>query len=40
MIMAGELMNIQLSLIIAETVEVALGLMLIFKSNEIKRTLV
>lgn len=40
MLVAGELTNTQLSFIIAEIVEVAIGLVLIFKSNVIKRTLV
>lgn len=38
MVMAGEITNIQLSFIIVEVVEVAIGLVLIFTSNEIKRT--
>jgi hypothetical protein len=37
-VMAGEITNIQLSFIIVEVVEVAIGLVLIFTSNEIKRT--
>jgi hypothetical protein len=39
MIMAGELTDIQLSFIFAEIVEVTIGLVLIIKSNKIKRTL-
>lgn len=38
MVMAGEITNIQLSFIIVEVVEVAIGLVLIFTSNEIKGT--